>query len=430
MNRDVIKQILADQREMYQVAPLIQRETMLEDSVNYCFVGIRRTGKSYMMYQKIADLLGNGVPEKRILYATFEDERLMEADTEDLNTILEIGLELAGDEGKPYIFLDELQNVPGWEKFVRRLADTKYRVSITGSNSKMFSSEIASTLGGRFLPVTIYPYSFREFLAANERKIPEDSALSTKEKAEIIGLCTRYIREGAFPGLVYIKDKRKYLSGIYETIYLGDIIARNEIRNPFAIRLMLKKIAESVMKPLSYTRLHNILQSAGISIGKQTVITYMGFIRESYLLFPVENYAGKLVDKETSPKYYFMDTGILGLLLMNCETAQLENLVAIELLRRYGEDKFFYFERNTEIDFYVPEEDLAIQVCYNLFGSEDTKNRELQAFVKFRSHFPDAKCLVISNSEEREITVENVTVSVVPIWKWLVKRKCVVSQRG
>lgn len=127
--------------------------------------------------------------------------------------------------------------------------------------------------------------------------------------------------------------------------------------------------------------------------------------------------------------FYFMDTGILGLLLMNCETAQLENLVAIELLRRYGEDKFFYFERNIEIDFYVPEEDLAIQVCYNLFGSEDTKNRELQAFVKFRSHFPDAKCLVISNSEECEITVENVTVSVVPIWKWLVERKCVASRQ-
>ena len=166
MNRDYLKQIMIDQKETYLNNPMIKRDYPLEDNVNYCFVGIRRTGKSYMMYQQIKHLQENGIPLKQIVYVNFEDERLLELSADDLNLILEIGLEMSGADNKPYLFLDEIQNVEGWEKFVRRIADMKYRIHITGSNSKMLSSEIASTLGGRFMIVDIYPYSFPEYLAA------------------------------------------------------------------------------------------------------------------------------------------------------------------------------------------------------------------------------------------------------------------------
>lgn len=421
MNRDYLKQIIIDQREMYLNNSIVYRNYQLEENVNYCFVGIRRTGKSYMMYQQIKKLMDNGIPMEQVVYVNFEDERLLEIKADDLNVILEIGLETAGAGEKPYLFLDEIQNIEGWEKFVRRIADMKYRINITGSNSKMLSSEIASTLGGRFMIVKIFPYAFSEYLSAQGKTKDYLGIIGTADKADVINMYSQYVKFGAFPELVAIRNKREYLNNIYQTIYLGDIITRNKITNDFAVRLILKKIAESVMKPISYSRLTNILKSAGAAIGKQTVINYVGYMVDAYLLFTVQNYAAKLVEKETSPKYYFMDTGLLGLLLMDSDTARLENLVAIELARRYGGGNVFYFENNVEIDFYIPEANLAVQVSYSVLDNMDTRERELGAFVKVRNFISEAKCLIISNSEEAELECDGIKVNVVPIWKWLLE---------
>ena len=421
MNRDTLKQIMVDQKDIYLNNPLIERHYPLEENINYCFVGIRRCGKSYMMYQQIQTLLKKKIPLSQIVYVNFEDERLLEMTADDLNTILEIGLELAGTGNKPYLFLDEVQNIDGWEKFVRRIADMKYRISITGSNSKMLSSEIASTLGGRFVIMNIYPYSFTEFLIANGKEKNYLDTISTSDKADLLSQYNEYVTYGAFPELVEIKNKRTFLSSIYQTVYLGDIITRNKITNDFAVKLILKKIAESITKPLSFTRLTNIVKSAGTSLGKQTVINYVGYMNDSYLIFPLTNYAAKLVEKETSPKYYFMDTGLVGLMLLDCKSAQLENLIAIELIRRYGMENVFYFENNVEIDFYVPDEKLAIQVSLQVLDCLDTRERETRAFVKLQSFIPESKCLIITNSEEASIECDGITISVLPAWKWLLE---------
>lgn len=419
MNRYTLKQIMIDQKETYLNNTIITRQYLLEENVNYCFVGIRRTGKSYLMYQQIKQLESKGVPLSQIVYVNFEDERLLEIKVTDLNTILEIGLEMSGSANKPYLFLDEIQNINGWEKFVRRIADMKYRINITGSNSKMLSSEIASTLGGRFIIMNVYPYSFTEYLTANHREKNYLDVISTQDRADVLSLYNEYVTFGAFPELVDIKNKRAFLSSIYQTIYLGDIITRNKISNDFAIKLILKKIAESVTKPLSFSRLTNILKSTGMAIGKQTVINYVGYMTDSYLLFTLQNYAAKLVDKETSPKYYFMDTGLLGLMLLDSKSAQLENLVAIELIRRYGVENVFFFENNVEIDFYIPSERLAIQVSLQVLDDIDTKERETRAFAKLNNFIPDSKCILITNSEETNLEYDGIDIEVIPIWKWL-----------
>ena len=415
MNRDVLKQIIIDQKEMYLDNPLISRDYDLEKNVNYCFVVIRRTGKSYMMYQQIHDLMNDGISSSQIIYVNFEDERLLEIGVDDLNTILEIGIEFSGSKGKPYLFLDEIQNVDGWEKFVRRVADMKYRINITGSNSKMLSKEIASTLGGRFMIVNVFPYSFKEYLSANHIENIMLAQIGTKKRADIVSQYEQYVTYGAFPELVDIKNKRPFLNNIYQTVYLQDIITRNKITNDFAVRLILKKIAESVTKALSFNRLTNIVKSAGISIGKQTVINYVGHMLDSYLIFSLQNYASK----KTSPKYYFMDTGLLGLILLDCKTAQLENLVAVELIRRYGFENVYFFENNIEVDFYVPSENLAIQVSMQVLGDVDTLERETRAFVKLNQFIPDTKCLLVTNSEETKLNCDGIKIDVVPIWKWL-----------
>lgn len=419
MNRDTLKQIMIDQKETYLNNTIITRQYPLEENVNYCFVGIRRTGKSYLMYQQIKQLESKGVPLSQIVYVNFEDERLLETKVTDLNTILEIGLEMSGSTNKPYLFLDEIQNINGWEKFVRRIADMKYQINITGSNSKMLSSEIASTLGGRFIIMNVYPYSFAEYLTANHREKNYLDVISTQDRADVLSLYNEYVTFGAFPELVDIKNKRAFLSSIYQTIYLGDIITRNKISNDFAVKLILKKIAESVTKPLSFSRLTNILKSTGMAIGKQTVINYVGYMTDSYLLFTLQNYAAKLVDKETSPKYYFMDTGLLGLMLLDSKSAQLENLVAIELIRRYGVENVFFFENNVEIDFYIPSERLAIQVSLQVLDDIDTKERETRAFAKLNNFIPGSKCILITNSEETNLEYDGIDIEVIPIWKWL-----------
>ena len=352
MNRDSLKQIMIDQKEIYLNNPLIPRHYYLEENVNYCFVGIRRTGKSYMMYQQIKQLEANGIPLSQIVYVNFEDERLLEMTAADLNLILEIGLEISRTDVKPYLFLDEIQNITGWEKFVRRIADMKYRINITGSNSKMLSSEIASTLGGRFMIMNIYPYSFSEYLIANHMRKNYLDVISTKDKADVQNQYNQYVTYGAFPELTEI-------------------------------------------------------------------INYVGYMTDSYLLFTLQNYAAKLVEKETSPKYYFMDTGLLGLMLLDCKSAQLENLVAIELIRRYGVENVYFFENNVEIDFYVPSENLAIQVSMQVLDNIDTRERETRAFVKLNNFIPDSKCILITNSEEAVLDCEGIRVEVIPIWKWL-----------
>ena len=415
MNRDVLKQIIIDQKEMYLNNLLISRDYDLEENVNYCFVGIRRTGKSYMMYQQIHNLMNDGISSSQIIYVNFEDERLLEIGVDDLNTILEIGIEFSGSKGKPYLFLDEIQNVDGWEKFVRRVADMKYRINITGSNSKMLSKEIASTLGGRFMIVNVFPYSFKEYLSANHIENIMVDQIGTKKRADIVSQYEQYVTYGAFPELVDIKNKRPFLNNIYQTVYLRDIITRNKITNDFAVRLILKKIAESVTKALSFNRLTNIVKSAGISIGKQTVINYVGHMLDSYLIFSLQNYASK----KTSPKYYFMDTGLLGLMLLDCKTAQLENLVAVELIRRYGFENVYFFENNIEVDFYIPSENLAIQVSMQVLDDVDTLERETKAFVKLNQFIPDTKCLLVTNSEETKLNCDGIKIDVVPIWKWL-----------
>lgn len=421
MNRENIREVLADQWEMLLAQKYIPREFSWDPALNYCLVGIRRAGKSYLLLQHIHELIASGVAEDNILYVNFEDERLLELTAGDLNLFLEVQAEFSPQHQVTYVFLDEIQNITGWEKFVRRLADSKYHVFITGSNAKMLSREIATTLGGRFMICTVYPYNFKEYLQAKNIRSDSRSLLSTKGRAAIVPAFQEYLQDGAFPELVQVQQKRVYLSSIYQTIYLGDIIARNGLTNEFAVRLILKKIAEAVCQPVTFGRLTQIVSSTGNSMSKNTVIKYVGDMKSSYLIFSIFNYAGKLVEKETSPKYYFMDTGLLNLLVLDSLTAALENLVAIELLRRYGNDNVFYYKKNIEVDFYIPNDKLAIQVCYQLQQSDQTYERETRALLKFNAFLPGQQLLILTNSEEKIIENEDVIIHILPVWKWLLK---------
>lgn len=215
LSRNMIQDVLVDQWAVLQEQRGIQRAFHWEENLNYCLVGIRRAGKSYLMMQRIRELLQNGVSEDAILYVNFEDERLLEITSADLNRLLEVQAEAAPQHKVEYVFLDEIQIVTGWEKFVRRLADSNYHVYVTGSNAKMLSREIATTLGGRFIIQEVFPYSFPEYLTASGLPMNK-KALTTQEKATVYQQFTAYLMEGAFPELIGLTSKTLYLSNIYQ----------------------------------------------------------------------------------------------------------------------------------------------------------------------------------------------------------------------
>lgn len=417
MNKELIKSVIADNQVEIPRHQVVSRDFSFEDFGNYVFVGIRRAGKSYLLYQRIQQLLASGTGWDEILYINFEDERLAGMGKEDLNQLLEIHMEMYGK--RPILFLDEVQNIEGWEKFARRLADAKYRVYITGSNAKMLSSEIQTTLGGRYINVNVYPYSFTEYLTANHIRLTPTSLYATESRAEVLRYFDDYFHFGGFPEGAELKAKRDYLTSVYQKIYLGDIATRHAVTNTFALRVLFKKLAESVKQPISFSRLTNIISSTGVKVGKSTVINYLEYAKDAWLITPVQNIAGKLVEKETTPKYYFTDNGILHLFLLDAETSLLENLVAITLLRNYGrEDAVFFYNKNIEVDFYLPDKETAIQVCYSLSDTE-TFERETKALISLCKVLPCKELLVITRDEEREVELGDRKISVLPIWKWL-----------
>lgn len=418
MDRNILKTVIADNQVEVPKYKVIPRDFTFEEFGNYVFVGIRRAGKSFLLYQRMQQLLAQGVQWDQMLYINFEDERLVGMSLEDLNLLLEVHLEMYGK--KPILFLDEIQNVIGWEKFARRIADTKHRVYITGSNAKMLSQDIQTTLGGRYIPVDVYPYNFKEFLTANEVSFNETSLLSTEGKAEVLRKFNDYFYFGGFPESAEFTGKRDYLTSVYQKIYLGDIATRHSVDNTFALRIMFKKLAESVKQPLSFTRIANIVSSTGAKVGTQTVINYIEYAKDAWLISSLQNIAGKLVDKEANPKYYFTDNGILNLFLLDGNTSLLENLVAINLLRKYGRsDAVFFYNKGIEVDFYIPDEATAIQVCYNLDNSDGTFDREVGGLLKLSSVLECNKLMIITRDNEQALEVDNKTIEVIPAWKWL-----------
>ena len=417
MNKEILKQVIADNQLEIPNYKVVNRNFTFEEFGNYVFAGIRRAGKSFLLYQRIQQLLAQGIKWDELLYVNFEDERLAGVTTDDLNLFLEVHWEMYGK--KPILFFDEIQNIADWEKFARRLADTKHRVYITGSNAKMLSSDIQTTLGGRYIAVDVYPYDFKEFLIANSTDFTQNALLSTKGKAEIQRQFNNYFRFGGFPEGAILSAKRDYLTSVYQKIFLGDIVTRHSIENTFALKILFKKLAESVKQSISFTRLTNIISSTGAKIGTNTVINYINYAGEAWLILPIQNIASKIVDKETNPKYYFTDNGLLNLFLLDGNTALLENLVAVTLLRKYGRnDAVYFYHKGIEVDFYVPEIQLAAQVCYSLDDME-TRKRETAALLQLSKRIEVKRMLIITLDEESTIAETGATIEVVPIWKWL-----------
>lgn len=418
MNHDLLKTVIYDQHEIIKRTKIVNREYEFDLNSNYVVIGLRRAGKSTLLYKIVQDLISNGTDWSQIIYINFEDERLSEFSINDFNDILSVQAEMSNKQG--WFFLDEIQNIFGWEKFARRLADSKEHVFITGSNAKMLSSEFESHLGGRYLTKYVTPYNFREYLVAKNIDFSDKSILSTKSSGTIKREMGNYFYYGGFPENTEYNDKREYVSSIYQKVLLGDIAARNGIRNNTGLRLLMKKIGESVKDEVSYSRLHNTLKTIGVSISKDVVIDYIGYAQQSFLIFSIRNYFSKFVDKETTPKYYFSDNGLLNLFLNKEDSKLLENLVAINLWNKHKDNMYYLKGKNIDADFFVEKTGQVIQVAYSVDNVSD--DREIKTLVEAAKNVKGAKSfIIITYEEENVITVDGIKIDIIPIWKWLIK---------
>ena len=425
ISKEILRNVIADCREDVMNAMIVPRDYSFDESFNYVLTGVRRAGKSYLLYQRIRQLLNNGYGWEDILYISFEDERIAEMMVStDLNLLLELHLEKYGK--RPILFLDELQNIDGWEFFARRLADSKYRVYITGSNAKALSSEISTTLGGRYIEMKVYPYSFKEYLDAAGVSADERNLESTLTRAQLSRYLKEYYLYGGLPEMRTLSSKKEMLSSIYQKIYLGDICARHKIDNPTTLRILIKKLSETVTKPVSYNRLKNTLTSIGIKIGTQTVINYLEYAKDAFLIRPIDNWSARFVEKESNKKYYYIDNGILKLFYTENNGAMLENIVALSLLRKYGWDEdnptvWYDLYGGNEVDFYISEEELAIQVCWTLNDGTkyDTLRREQESLANSSKRLKCKRSIIITYEDSGQIDIDGVRIEIVPLLRWL-----------
>jgi hypothetical protein len=421
ISKITLKQILASNEKDVERYNVVSRTLPSDDFPRRVFVGVRRAGKSYMLYQKIQEMLACGQSWADMLYINFEDDRLGGFSAEDFELLLECHSEMYSK--RPMLFLDEVQCIPGWEKFARRLADAKYSVWITGSNATMLSSEIMTTLGGRYLATEVYPYSFSEYLKARDVAHDEISLLATESRSLVVREWNDYFLWGGLPETLGLSVKRDYLSSTFQKIYLGDISVRNKVSNSNILKLMLKKLAENVGQPVSYNRLAGVLSSVSGKITMPTVNKYVEYSEAAWLLLRLRNVSSSFAEKETLCKYYFVDNGVLNLFLVDGETALLENLVALSLFRKYGHDadndRVFFYNDRIEVDFYVPEDKLAIQVSYSITKSTDTFDREVDALKRLPKALPCSRRIILTYSEESVIADSYGSIEVIPLWRWM-----------
>ncbi len=414
MDIELFRTIISENQEYIGSIPLVERPLTLEEHGNYVFVGVRQAGKSYLLFQRMQQIMKKGTDVEDIVYVNFDDERLKEMTAMDFDLILQAYHSMC--EGTPVFFFDEIQNVDGWANFARRLANRKYQVYVTGSNAKMLSRDIETVLGGRYLDIKVFPYGFEEYLKANGVALSKGWQYGRKAN-ELQRHFRTYFEWGGFPELVNFREKRIWLNSLYNRIFFNDLVVRHKIKNEDALRLCVRRLAESVMQPCSLNRLCNLVKSTGTSCSPSTIMEYVRYLQESCLLISLDNYASKFVEKETIKKHYFVDNGLLHLFVNNPDTLLLENLCAITLYKKYGTG-LYYFNKGVEVDFFVPEEGLGIQASYRM-SDEATLEREMKALAALHAFKPLRQAIIITYEDEGTMEYNGLEIELKPVWKWV-----------
>ena len=384
-------------------------------------IGVRRSGKTYILYQVIDQLLKEH-DKNQIVFLNFEDERL-DLVVDDLDLVLQAYQELYPDNDLSacYFFFDEIQNVTGWEKFIRRVYDTVSKhIFLTGSNSKLLSSEIATSLRGRSISYEVFPLNFREFLKfqniAFDLYVPEI-------KGRIYHALESYCEKGGFPELVKISDetvRHRILQEYFDVMLFRDLIERYEIKNTVALKFFIKRLFSCATKQVSIHRIYNDLKSSGIKIGKNSLYGFLEQAESIFLVQTLRKYSPKLsVQEFGEKKIYAIDNGLLNSLIFKFSEDKgkaMEQIVFWELRRRGNQ--IFFLKNGYECDFVTVakfgEITNIIQVCNDLSDTR-TKAREVKGITMACKYLGISQGTIITYDEHDVIQESGTTVNIVPL---------------
>jgi predicted AAA+ superfamily ATPase len=427
--RETWIRVIKDFQE-FELPKLVKRDLRIEADLPIkraiSIIGPRRAGKTFFMFQVIGELLRNGIDKSRILYVNLESDLLIGCTVEDLRNMLNIFYEIYPENRgrKIYLFLDEVQNVPYWERFVRNLVDSDgIQVYVSGSSSKLLSIEVATSLRGRTLPYYIYPFNFKEFLRAKGFEV--EKYLSSSKKATLLNLLQKYM-EGSYPEVVlFEKEREKVLKEIFDVTIYRDIIERFRVKNIRVLRLMVKGLVSSTY--FSIHKFYNYIKSLGMKVSKNTLYNYVEYFSDSLVLYTLRKYSRSYKEVEqTIPKIYFVDNGLLIINGVENASRLMENLFFSELLKKGltpNENLFYFYSNNKEVDFVITSGGKVkqlIQVCYNI-DDFNTKEREISALVKASKELDCSNLTVITWDYEGVEKHGGRRIKFLPLWKWLLE---------
>ena len=393
--------------------------------------GMRRTGKTYATYQRMRTLIDAGIPLERIVHVNFDDDRLKGLKLEHLRLVGDIHAEMFPDAAKErcWYFLDEIQDIKGWELYARRLLDSHMvQLCITGSSSKMLSGEIATQMRGRSIDVEVFPLSFAEFIRFNSLSKSVPSApYSSRTAGALRHAMQRYLDEGGFPD-VQGDDYRirvKTLQGYVDAVLYRDVIERHEVPSVQALRYTLEYIKSNFAHKISTRAISGTLKALGISDHREYISDYLDGLEQAYLIYRVPVRTDSLSVRRMNPdKFYLVDTGLARAVTPKSDAALgwlLENLVFLSLRRGDNKIEYFNTKKGEEVDFLVTDnvtkKRRLVQVVWEM-SSPDTEARELSALKTARSEIKVDDCTVVTWDDEGESD----GIKIVPAWKWCLEK--------
>lgn len=393
MNEVQILQILTEEFRdaLTRLSSLVPRVATFPDAPNKIkvAVGMRRSGKTYFLYQAILQQLKHGIPFTRILFINFEDDRLLPLDAHKLAALLEAFYTLHPEnhDQKCYLYLDEIQNVPDWPHVIRRFHDTKnVEIFLTGSSAKLLSKEIATSLRGRSLATEIWPYSLNEFMLAKKIDINK-SSFGKKTQDQLSRVFQEYMQEGGFPEVVNYSPeiRQRTLQDYIDIVIYRDIIERHEIKNIALIKYMILAMIYNVGKPFTINKFYNDAKSQGYHLSKDSLYDYASYIEDAFLMFSVPMYSKSIRKIQTNPKkIYAIDTGLVRASTLEPEINMgniFENIVYLDLRRKNYIIHYYLTKERYEVDFLVQDRQGNKQLVQVTWNMEDkvTLERETRA---------------------------------------------------
>lgn len=419
---EIEKVLLEQQDELVALESEVLIHRPEEDLINLnsklaqVVIGVRRSGKSTLCFNALRKA---GV---HYAYANFDDERLEDLETKDLDNVLQTLYKIYGRFD--YLFLDEIQNVDGWPLFVNRLLRQKIHILITGSNAKLLSTELSSHLTGRHHRIELFPFSFKDWCCIKDL---DYTRLTTKNRGLISKAYEEYFRQGGFPELISGEENPKeYISTLLDSIITQDIKKRYKIRNIDA----LKKLAHHILNETPAVIVKDTLQEIIAIKSERTLSNYLLYLNQTYLLSTINKYSSKSRERTRGEKSYAIDVAFMD----KRESAfsgenlgwRLETIVYLELLRRKagsGNDIYYFQSRSAEADFVVCDgnKTLAVyQVSYDI-SNDKTRKREIKGCIAGAKATKCENIFLITDHESEIIEEAGYTIQVIPIWEWLIR---------